>query len=259
MRSPLMRAGCARSLRRSPRRPAGVVAALLIVLSGATATATASAQRSAPMAPATLAARSTLAASATLAAVGPVDFTWSGATPVGVGAGPSDWSNATNWAGGAAPGDSVGILSFPALSSGACSANPPANACYTSHNDVSGLDVTAISIDAGSPYVISGNSLTLGQGGLTAVGSESSPGGSPSITTPITLAVAQTWSVAAGGLSLDGAVTGNANTSLAPSAPQLLINFPTVGQPIPSSISTGAPRSAPCRRPGAARSDLEPR
>lgn len=97
------------------------------------------------------------------------DFTWSGAEPLGA----SNWSNGGNW-GGTAPSGSVGTLAFPALTSPACTANPPTATCHQSNNDVSGLNVSALSIDDGVGYQISGKAITLGAGGITA--SPSDPG-----------------------------------------------------------------------------------
>ena len=127
------------------------------------------------------------------------DFTWSGADTVGN----SNWSDATNW-GGTAPSGSVGTLTFPALTSAACTANPPTDACYKSNNDLTGLSTTGISIHGG--YDIGGNGITLGSGGITADGE--SQGG---LYVPVTLSANQTWSIARGGLAI-GKVTGRTDT-----------------------------------------------
>ncbi|MEA2469250.1 MAG: hypothetical protein QOE38_248, partial [Thermoleophilaceae bacterium] len=60
------------------------------------------------------------------------DFTWTGGAPVGSPA----WSNTSNWAGGVAPSGSVGTLTFPMLTSAACTASPPTATCLTSNNDI---------------------------------------------------------------------------------------------------------------------------
>ncbi len=54
-------------------------------------------------------------------------------------------------------------LTFPEL--GGCTAP---KACYSSENDVSELSAEALRIDDGENYVIKGDELTLGSGGLTA-------------------------------------------------------------------------------------------
>ena len=139
------------------------------------------------------------------------DFTWNGAAP----AGSSGWSNPANWVGGVAPSNPVGTLTFPALVSPACTANPSTAACYASNNDIAGLSVNAISIDGGSPYVIAGNAITLGGGGVTASTTATcSPTclGMPSLGLPLALGASQTWSIdgnlGVGGLQLRGDVTG---------------------------------------------------
>ncbi len=56
--------------------------------------------------------------------VGPAEaanFTWSGAAAKGE----AQWSNGANWDSGTAPNVSVGTLTFPALTSPACTAQPP--------------------------------------------------------------------------------------------------------------------------------------
>lgn len=146
--------------------------------------------------------------------------TWSGAVPVGPNA--SKWSGPANWSANNAPGagsnanDSVDTLSFPALSSGACTAQPPTDTCYTATNDLTSLSAYGLSIDDGSGYAIGGNGLTLGAGGLTASTSASASDPS-SFNAPITLGTNQTWSIDGGAqnvgqLHIGGAVSGASNT-----------------------------------------------
>ena len=119
------------------------------------------------------------------------NFTWSGASKS------PNWSEPGNWA-GAAPSGSVGTLTFPALSSPACAAEPPTTTCYTSENDVTGLTVNAIALDSAVPYIINSNPLTLGAGGLTANGAATFTGGAVEdlqFDMPITLGAPQTWSI----------------------------------------------------------------
>jgi len=134
-----------------------------------------------------------LAASAAAAA----SFTWSGATPLGSGA--SNWLNGANWA-GTAPSGTVETLTFPTLTSGACTAKPPTDTCYMSNNNVSGLSVNAISIDDTAPYSLTGNAITLGAGGITATApSACCSSYHPGLDLPIALGAAQTWSIDGGG------------------------------------------------------------
>jgi hypothetical protein len=145
------------------------------------------------------------------------DFTWSGGAAVGS----SGWSNAGNWTGGTPPRGTVGTLTFPLLTSAACTANPATATCYTSNNDVTGLDVNALSIDDGhptsSPYVITGNAITLEGGGLTA-STASTTTGLATIRLPITLGASQIWSIDGNGnnsqIGLYGNVTGPASATL---------------------------------------------
>jgi|GEM_PF-6738957 len=66
----------------------------------------------------------------------PPPATWTG----GSGTSP-DWSVASDWEGKIAPkvATGVGTLTFPRLTSAACTAEPPTHACYDSFNDLSGL------------------------------------------------------------------------------------------------------------------------
>lgn len=143
------------------------------------------------------------------------DFTWSGATTS------PNWSDPSNWAGASVPSGSVGTVSFPDLTSAACTANPTTDACYQSYNDISGLGVNAISLDDGvqfppSGYSINGDAITLGAGGITAAPSATNSSTGSSWGIPITLAASQTWSIAGGSssgggpgfLSLDAPVAG---------------------------------------------------
>jgi hypothetical protein len=142
------------------------------------------------------------------------DFTWSGEAP---SMGPS-WSTASNWLAGNAPSGRVGSLTFPLLTSAACTAVPPTAACYRSDNDVTGLSVTGITIDDGEPYYLSGDAITLGSGGLTASTTASDAHIFPTLSLPITLADSQTWSIdghdAIAGVGVSGDVSGSAASTL---------------------------------------------
>jgi hypothetical protein len=141
---------------------------------------------------------------------------WSGEAPAGT----ANWSNAANWA-GSTPSGTVGTLAFPALTSDACAAKPPTATCYTSNNDLSGLKVNALSIDDGAPYNITGNAITLGNGGITAAPSASDTASAtrPALHLPITLSAPQKWSITGGShnqqLGIEAPVTGGNSDTLA--------------------------------------------
>jgi hypothetical protein len=144
------------------------------------------------------------------AALAQTDFTWTGSAP-----GSANWSNSSNWAGASAPSGAVGRLTFPLLTSAACTASPPTATCQTSNNDITGLTVNALSIDDGAPvsssYQIGGNAITLGTGGISASTNATSLG-LAALRMPITLAGSQTWSIDGNGngsqVGLYGNVTG---------------------------------------------------
>jgi hypothetical protein len=120
-------------------------------------------------------------------------FTWSG------GAVSSNWSVASNWEGGAAPASNSTIeaLEFPRLANAECTAIEPALTCYVSHNNLSGLTVNSMQVDDGEEYLIFGEGITLGNGGLSAAPtSETSELTLAAVFLPITLAGSQTWNVA---------------------------------------------------------------
>jgi hypothetical protein len=123
-------------------------------------------------------------------------FAWSGGSAV-VSESSFDWSLGANWLGGAMPtsDEAVRTLTFPRLGS-ACEAERPADACYDSYNDVSGLSPEALWLDNANDYVIAGDQISIGSGGLTA-----SPASGPVgpagdvIAAPLELSSSQTWNV----------------------------------------------------------------
>jgi hypothetical protein len=137
------------------------------------------------------------------------NFTWSGGAPLGE----PKWSNGANW-GGTTPSGAVGTLTFPELG-GTCAAEHPTATCYESEADLAGLTVTALNLEDGSPYRITGNGFTLGSGGLTASTTKTNGSGGMYIETPIALSSPQTWAVGqslsatSNGVSLIGPVTGS--------------------------------------------------
>lgn len=145
-------------------------------------------------------------ASPALSMATPPSFTWSGATALGAGA--SNWSTTTNW-GGTAPSGTVGTLAFPQLTNTECTASTPTETCYASNNNVSGLNVNAITLAAGAPYNITGNAFTLGAGGIaTTLLPSTTYYNQPTINTSIALGADQTWTLQSSAFSLKGSVTG---------------------------------------------------
>jgi hypothetical protein len=133
------------------------------------------------------------------------DFTWSGVAE------PSDgWSVAGNWLGDVAPNGSIGGLAFPAVTP------PMGDAVEQSVNDLGAVTASELSIDDGTPYLISGSdgsSFTLGAGGLVATTS-SSVFAPAELSLPVTLEFGQTWSIDGGAsgqgeLISDGDVAGS--------------------------------------------------
>jgi hypothetical protein len=119
-------------------------------------------------------------------------FTWSGKAS----SSSPGWSNTGNWMGGTAPSPSSTVsLSFPLLGS-QCAAAKPAETCYLSEDDVSGLTAESIDVTDGGEYEIEGsNAITLGSGGLTSQ-PEGTATGYATIGLPLTLGETQTWHLA---------------------------------------------------------------
>jgi hypothetical protein len=129
----------------------------------------------------------------------------------------ANWSNPANWE-GTVPTGSVDRLTFAALPEPPCGQQPgEVLACYISKNDISGLAVNAISIDDGVPYLLSGNPIMLGGGGVTAAPSPGDPrrAAVPQLELPIVLTAPQTWSIAGGHgqqLGVDASVSGESES-----------------------------------------------
>jgi hypothetical protein len=145
--------------------------------------------------------------------------TWSGATPNGTGA--SSWSQASNWAAnveagaGYSSGGVVQTLSFPALTSSACTGTPT-DTCTTANNDNTSLSAYGLSIDDGSGYAITGNSLDVDAGGISATTAASTSKPS-AIGNALSLSANQTWAIDGGAsnvgqLQLNGGVSGSSDT-----------------------------------------------
>jgi len=146
------------------------------------------------------------------------DYTWNGAARyyhIGEGL-PNDpdfmnWSDPNNWLGVVAPSESVGTLSFPFLGF-ACSGT-----CYTSDNDMPGINVNAMHITGGgygAIYKFGGKQIALGEGGITVTPAiQATASTETDITAPILLSAPQTWTIngspnGRGSLHIEGKVSG---------------------------------------------------
>ena len=133
-------------------------------------------------------------------------YTWSGG-----GSAPGNWSAGANWSGNAAPSGTVGTLTFPPLTSSACSASPPTTACYNSVDDISGLSAAGLAF-SGGPYSVSGSdTLAVGSAGVRVSGTSSSFL-SESLSMPLALSAGQTWTLSGpSALSSSGGISGGSN------------------------------------------------
>jgi Bacterial Ig-like domain (group 3) len=142
-------------------------------------------------------------------------YSWDGsATDAG-------WSSGANWVGGAgpvgsgnsSPAGTVGILTFPNLTSTACAETSPTDACYNPGNDLSGLSAYGLQIDSDDAYAIDGDALTLGADGLL-VESPSGDGAPPTFQLPITLGASQDWLINEGPVVFNDAVNGSQQVTM---------------------------------------------
>jgi len=177
------------------------------------------------------------------------NFTWAGGSTA-----TENWTALENWEGGVAPiaAEGIGTLTFPRLTSFACEHEPKAHPCYISFNDVSGLSAESLQIDDGDDYLIGGEELTLGSGGLSAApaGGASGPAGD-FVELPLQLSASQKWSIAdrsgdaieENGLFLEGALTGSPSAltvELSNGSALFLDNDTEVGPvTIEGSVATG--------------------
>ena len=127
-------------------------------------------------------------------------FTWTGQHPTD-----GAWSQGANWQGGTAPAGSVDLLEFPNLITSECTAFPFQGACYEAANDLVGLSVSELRINAPtSPgfYDLTGNGITLGSGRISAgQGGDGGASRNGDIRMPLALGSDQTW-------RLDGSIIG---------------------------------------------------
>ncbi len=141
------------------------------------------------------------------------------------------WANLENWEGGSAPSPSEPMmLEFPRLTSANCMTSPPVDTCYESENNVSGLDVESMHVEDSQTYVIAGEPIVLGSGGLNVAPATNTSEQTGSIMAmPVTLGAQQTWSIA--GQSGDTAIDGNQFV--------LLEEVSGAGQPLKISLGDG--------------------
>jgi hypothetical protein len=151
------------------------------------------------------------------AAAAASSFTWTGEGQL-----ESSWSDTANWEGGVAPGGTVETLTFPALTSPACTAESATHTCYMSNNDVSGLNVERISIlaeganEIKADYTLTGDSITLGAGGLEGFLTGRLSEFGMRLDAPIVLSAPQQWSLVNEGEGGDNPLYIDANVSGAP-------------------------------------------
>jgi hypothetical protein len=144
-------------------------------------------------------------------------FTWTGEGALGSG-----WSNPANWEGGVAPSGTVETLTFPELTSPACTPLESSMACYQTNNDVSGLKVERISVlaeDANeieANYTLTGEPIALGAGGLEGFLTGRLSEFGMRLDAPITLSAPQRWSLVNEGEGGDNPLYIDANVSGAP-------------------------------------------
>ncbi len=137
------------------------------------------------------------------------NYTWAGASTTS-----GDWSQAANWAGDSAPSGSVGTLTFPDLSTAACTATPPAAVCYSSTDNVSGIAASGLDFAQHpgtyivQPAVSTGIGIEIGSSGIQATGAS---GQFPEdvLGLPLKLTANQTWALSGPtNLLVSGGVTG---------------------------------------------------
>jgi hypothetical protein len=135
----------------------------------------------------------TLCAAAAVASPAMADSTWTGASSAS-----GNWSVGANWSGGTAPTPpTLGTLTFPHLSSPACTAVPLTASCYASNNNIGAVQVNTLQIDDGDPYNIttSGGGITLVDGITTLPGSDMGFPNTATVSVPITFGGTQTWTL----------------------------------------------------------------
>jgi hypothetical protein len=146
-----------------------------------------------------------------------------------------NWSDAGNWQGKVAPPLAAGTMEFPPLTGECSEPDPEADlACYFSVNDQVGRSAQALRLDDADPYVLGGEELTLGAGGLTAFAPEHSSGIGSVLELPIKLGASQTWKIEGNGRQSATAVEVNASVSGSSSALTLELGPVTIRGANPS-------------------------
>ena len=122
-------------------------------------------------------------------------FTWAGQSKT-----TEDWSAPANWLSDVEPtsGEEIATLTFPRLTNEVCADGLGTEPCYISYNDVSGLSAESIQIDDADDYLIGGNEIAVGSGGLTASPERSGSAGDI-VEVPFHLSASQTWKVSGSG------------------------------------------------------------
>jgi len=170
-------------------------------------------------------AAATSTASGEVVAKASQPFTWTGGTSRSAGATADTWTTSGNWEGGTAPSEAldIGTLTLPSLADEASCENifSQTDVCYQSRNDIAGVEVEKLSVDDRYPYILYGEPLTLGAGGVEAFSSNSEENVYvPSLRLPVTLGADQAWTVEGtgydasgiGGLELPGSISGESHS-----------------------------------------------
>jgi hypothetical protein len=153
-----------------------------------------------------------------VASANAASFTWAGGS-TGRTESAAHWSAGANWEGNTAPTTSQAIetLTFPHLTNSECTSKPPTDTCYLTLNNISGLTVNSMQLDDADNYLLAGEKITLGSGGLTATPPIGTSGFAGSfMEMPLELSASQKWSIAnrtggeigENGLLLGSEVTG---------------------------------------------------
>jgi hypothetical protein len=144
-------------------------------------------------------------------------YNWDGKPDGGGVSADANWRTATNWDGDRQPVIPISDIEFPA---GAANLN--------NFNDYAAGSLIGSILLSGSGYTLHGNAITMGAGAFNGLTSTIPAGTSNTISLPIALAIAQTWTSTTAGSTLDmsgGAVDlggfnltvgGNGTTILGP-------------------------------------------
>lgn len=136
------------------------------------------------------------------------------ATHTWIGAVSNLWSNDANWQGGSPARDHNPDLVFLGGAKN-----------LTNNNDLPGLDVVSITFSGSGGYTIGGNAITLtGSGAANAILLDNTATGTDALNFPLTLGLAQTWSVmnANATLVVGGNLTAGANAGISKTGPGTL-------------------------------------